>query len=78
MNRERQQHEEDYSGPRTVRDALDWLDRNASEDDWYLELFDPHEPFMVPEEYARLYEDDYDGELWDWPAYAPCGESPEQ
>lgn len=79
LNRERQRHEEDYSGPRTVMDAVRWLERNARQDQWFLqlELFDPHEPFMVPVEYLREYEDDWQGLPFDWPAYQECREAPD-
>ena len=80
VNRSGQRREEDFSGPRTVLGAVDWLERNARQDDWFLqlELFDPHEPFYVPEEYLRLYGvEDGAGPVWDWPAYEECRESPE-
>lgn len=66
---------------RTVRAGLDFIRRNHTEDDWllHIEAFDPHEPFFVPEQYLDLYEDDYEGPLFDWPVYdAVTDETPEQ
>ncbi|MDA3960931.1 MAG: sulfatase [Planctomycetota bacterium] len=81
MNRMRQQAEEDYSGPRTVMGAVDWLQHNAKQDDWFLqlELFDPHEPFYAPDDYLRMYgiDDEVGGIPYDWPQYMECGEPPE-
>ena len=79
-NRFGQLKEEDFSGPRTVMGAIDWLERNAQQDDWFLqlELFDPHEPFYAPEEYLRQYGVDGDKlDAWDWPEYRECEEPPE-
>ncbi len=78
-NRTRQAREEELSGPRTAQAAVDWLRANQGADDWFLqvEIFDPHEPFTCPEEYRRLYGDDWDGPLFDWPVYGEVAESPE-
>lgn len=60
--------------------GLDFLERNKNEDNWFLhiETFDPHEPFDSPQEYRSLYPDDYDGDHFDWPPYAPVSETDEQ
>jgi arylsulfatase A-like enzyme len=78
-NRTRQQREEEFSGPRTVQAAIDWLEANREADDWFLqvELFDPHEPFYCTEKYREMYGDTWDGPLWDWPSYDVVHESPE-
>lgn len=79
-NRQRMQKEEEFSGPRTIQAAVEWLEVNGrSERDWFLqvELFDPHEPFYCTEEYRALYGDDWDGPLFDWPDYNTVKESPE-
>lgn len=49
--------------------AKTFLERNANEDDWVLQIesFSPHEPFLVPEEFAKLYEDSFQRPLYDWP-----------
>lgn len=78
-NRQAMQKEEDFPGPRTVQSAMAWLDANRVADDWFLqvELFDPHEPFHATEEYRKIYGDDWDGPLFDWPTYRAANESPE-
>ncbi|PNV59104.1 sulfatase [Clostridium sp. chh4-2] len=59
--------------------GLEFLETNKDQDNWFvqIETFDPHEPFDVPEEFAQLYEDDYSGDHFDWPPYAPVSESRE-
>lgn len=65
----------------TVDAGLHFLDTNASADRWFLqiELFDPHEPFFVHDEFKRLYGElaDPDADGFDWPAYQKVTESPE-
>jgi len=58
---------------RTIRAGLDFVRRNRNADNWmlHIEAFDPHEPFFVPQEYVDLYDDGYDGPVFDWPVYAP-------
>lgn len=67
-------------GPSCFRAALEFLDRNGEEDDWYLqlELFDPHEPFTVPYRFRRPGDSDWTGGVLDWPAYARVQETPEE
>ena len=40
--------------------ALDWISRNAQEDDWYLHVnyWDPHTPYRAPEEFGNPFKDD--------------------
>jgi arylsulfatase A-like enzyme len=78
-NRMRQRKEEEFSGPRTVQSAIDWLEANRKADDWFLqvELFDPHEPFYCTDRYREMYGDTWDGPLFDWPTYKEVTESPE-
>jgi len=40
--------------------ALDWLERNAEREDWYLyvNFWDPHARYGVPEEYGRKFADE--------------------
>ena len=49
-----------YPTPRTFSSAAEWLERNQDADNFLLwvEAFDPHEPFDVPEEFLELYPDD--------------------
>lgn len=65
--------EEEYPSPKTFSSACDWLKDNQGKDDFFLmvEAFDPHEPFDVPEEYMKLYEDTkLDREYFEIPDYA--------
>jgi arylsulfatase A-like enzyme len=66
--------EDDYPGPKTMRVAADWLRReSAHHDRWllFVDEFDPHEPFDVPEPWLGRYEDEpWDDELLIWPPYA--------
>jgi len=35
--------------------ALDWINRNAADDNWFLQLnyWDPHPPYRAPEEFGN-------------------------
>lgn len=57
--------------------GLEFLETNKDHDNWFvqIETFDPHEPFDSPDNFLNLYEDDYDGDHFDWPSYAPVSES---
>jgi len=61
----RRSRPEDWNAARLFLTACEWLRDNASRDNFFLWLdcFDPHEPWDVPPEFARLYDDDpdYDG-----------------
>lgn len=66
--------ETDFPGPRTMRAAADWL-RHATphHDRWFcfVDEFDPHEPFDVPDPWYGRYEDErWAGEALIWPPYA--------
>lgn len=74
--------EEDFPGPKTMREAAAWLDRELTadrqEDERFLlfvDEFDPHEPFDTPEPWASLYDPDWEGERIIWPPYATDAES---
>ncbi len=71
---------EDYSIEKCFKAGLEFLEKNRSEDKWFLQLecFDPHEPFVTPPEYKDIYPDDYDGPVFNWPDYTPVAETPEQ
>ena len=60
-----------YPSPQTIQSAANWLEQNHDRDDFFLwvEPFDPHEPFEVPEKYLEQVGDDYDGLLYMWPEY---------
>ncbi|MEO0587594.1 MAG: sulfatase, partial [Planctomycetota bacterium] len=67
----------DLPQTRTFAAGLDFIDRNADDDRWMLQLetFDPHEPFHTTREFKDLYAQHYDrwqqtdGRLLDWPDY---------
>ena len=72
INRENMQDEEKMSQAVTFRHGLDFIEKNHSADDWFLQLetFDPHEPFFASKRFKELYPDvDYNGEDFDWPPY---------
>lgn len=83
INRLFMEREEDLPQSKTFNAGLDFLRRNHHEDNWLLQIetFDPHEPFYThrshKDRYAEHYRG-YDGPLFDWPAYAPVTESPEE
>ena len=69
--------EEDYFVAQVMIEAVRWLDQNSDAGRFFLtiESFDPHEPWLVPEHYLRMYDDaegpeqimsTYD-EVSDWP-----------
>lgn len=68
--------EERYSQTLTFNSGMEFMRRNAGEDNWFLQLevFDPHEPFDAPAAYQRP------GAAGgaDWPPYAPVSETPGQ
>ncbi len=80
VNRHYMQDERNTSQGRTFAMGAEFLKTNAGADNWFLhiETFDPHEPYSVPQKYIDLYDDDYEGPLFDWPTYTPVRESPEQ
>ena len=64
--------ESDRFVARTMTDAMDWLDLNASHDPFFLwvDTFDPHEPWDPPQYYVDLYADpDYAGDNIFHPRY---------
>lgn len=66
-----QDNEADYPSVRTIHSAAEWLEENHGQEDFLLwvEPFDPHEPFDVPQKYLNMVGDDYDGTLYMWPEY---------
>ena len=57
MNLHDRRREEDYFGPRVLKEAALWLEQNQDADRFFLtvESFDPHEPWLVPPHYRRMY-----------------------
>ncbi len=80
VNRQQQRFDEEMPQTHLFHAGLEFIERNAEEDRWFLQIecFDPHEPFVSAREYKDLYPSEYDGPLFDWPAYAPVKESPEE
>jgi arylsulfatase A-like enzyme len=69
--------ETDFFAPKVFSRAAEWL-RTTEWDDWflYVDSFDVHEPFHVPEPYASMYtdEDPRDPDLTVWPYYGHVDE----
>jgi arylsulfatase A-like enzyme len=65
------EREEDYFVPQVCVAASDWLERAREIDRWflYIDCFEVHEPFYIPEPYRSLYsgEDHSDPRLHYWP-----------
>ena len=81
VNRCHAASEEAQSGSQTFEAGVDFIRRNHGEDNWFLQIecFDPHELFFCHRRYQELYNDDYDGPVYDWPAYEQLSrQSPEQ
>lgn len=64
-------NESHYPSPVVITEAAQWLEANHDKDDFFLwvEPFDPHEPFDVPQQYLDAVGDDYKGMLYMWPEY---------
>ena len=80
VNRDFMRREEDQPQPRTFAAGIDFIRRNAGQDNWFLQIetFDPHEPFFSQAQYKALYPHDYDGPHFDWPPYRKVQETPDQ
>jgi len=63
--------EEDFFSPRTFTAACEWLDTNHTHEKFFLwvESFDPHEPFHVPEPYRSMFTDQNGEGMTCWPPY---------
>lgn len=55
----------------TFNGGLQFLEDNKTKDDWFLQIetFDPHEPFDMPEEFAKMYDSGYAGDFFNSPSY---------
>jgi arylsulfatase A-like enzyme len=76
INRKYWKSEDQMSQTIVFDNGVQFLDTNASEDNWLLqvECFDPHPPFVAPERFRDLYPSDYDGPQFDFPPYRPVSE----
>ena len=65
--------EEDYFAPRLITRGMEYLDTAEGGQPFFLVLdsFDPHEPWDPPEDYVKLYSDDYTGRDPIVPNYGP-------
>lgn len=72
--------EKDYPQTLTFDDGVDFIERNADADNWFvqIETFDPHEPFDAPESFTGRYFDANDPFQKDWPPYAEVSEDPDE
>lgn len=57
MNKHQRTKEEDYFAPRVLKEAALWLEQNQDADKFFLtvESFDPHEPWLIPDHYRKMY-----------------------
>jgi len=80
INRNFIREEKDFPQTQTVEAGIDFIDRNHTEDRWFLQIetFDPHEPFTAARPYQELYEHAGEEPVFDWPAYRDVTESPEE
>lgn len=83
INRSRWQNADDFPQARTLAAGLDFVRRNRDSDNWFLQIetFDPHEPFASPDAFKKRYPEHYEnyrGLHFDWPAYRPVRETPEE
>lgn len=71
VNRSFLDNEEKMPQARTFARGLDFIDRCAQDDNWFLQIeaFDPHEPFFTQDTYKALYKEEYTGKNLDWPDY---------
>lgn len=71
VNRSFMTDESNQPQAKTFARGLDFIERNAQEDQWFLQLetFDPHEPFFTQQVYKDLYSHKYNGPHFDWPPY---------
>ncbi|MFS0779774.1 sulfatase [Neobacillus sp. 3P2-tot-E-2] len=71
INRSYFQSEENHPQAVTFSLGMDFIEKNKSEDNWFLQLetFDPHEPFFAYQQYKDLYPHEYNGKHFDWPPY---------
>jgi hypothetical protein len=78
INRQYMAEEADHPQTRTFDAGIHFMQTNMEEDGWFLQIeaFDPHEPFFSYDNYRSLYEKDYTGRQFDWPAYRRVIEEP--
>ena len=80
VNRSFTRREEEQPQPRTFAAGIDFVRRNADQQNWFLQIetFDPHEPFFSQQHYKDLYPHEYSGRHFDWPPYRQVEETAEE
>ena len=81
VNRKYQPTEKEHSQTLVFDAALEFLEKNKEEDNWYLQIegFDPHEPFYTYRQYHNLYDGSkYNKDKYDWPYYGPNHDNQEE
>jgi len=60
MNIHDRTKEEDFFAPQVLKEAALWLEQNQDADDFFLtvESFDPHEPWLIPVHYRKMYDEE--------------------
>jgi len=71
MNQSRRRFESDYLIARTMTEAVHWLERNYTQDRFFLwvDAWDPHEPWDPPQYYIDQYDSGYEGDVVMYPCY---------
>jgi len=69
QNQQGLEGEEGRQPARVFAEAMEWLEGNAGQEKFYLwvDSFDPHEPWDVPQEFVDLYDPGYEGMEWIYP-----------
>ncbi|TIS55278.1 MAG: sulfatase [Mesorhizobium sp.] len=80
VNREFIREESDYPSVQCFAAGFEFLDRNRTADDWFLQIetFDPHEPFTAPERFREQFKTGWNGPIRDWPRYGRVDELPQE
>ncbi len=70
-NRAQWVYERDWPIPKTIQEAIDWLEQNYKHEKFFLflDLFSVHEPWDPPRWYVDLYDPGYEGEEVILPRY---------
>lgn len=78
-NREKIKNECDYPMHQTFDNGLNFIDRNSTYDNWFLQIetFDPHEPFTSPDRLQAKFMSPDNFQDPDWPQYAEVVEDSE-
>ncbi len=75
QNNAERTHDAQYSCAQVFQEGVRWIEQNQDAKDFFLVIdsFDPHEPWMPPKKYRRLYDPDEEGladmaqsPYWDW------------